>query len=151
MAITSGGPCTVTQFVRTILSVDPGTAMGWAVFSPDLADCGLNDIPECYRPTHLVVEMPFYRPNTPDPQSIIKLAVKVGIILERYKKVPDILTPWPQTWGCASKQINEDKTWPVLTAAERAVLRAALAKVAPSARHNVIDAVALGLWRKGIP
>ncbi len=136
-----------------LLSIDPGTDQGWAWWPAGvLTACGLGREPAGLPLTHLRIECPWYRKDSPsDPQDMITLAVKVGRVLERYDHPGvDCATYYPHQWKRnANKKQVEAVVWPALSVAERAVLRAALAGVAKGKQHNVIEAVGIGLKALG--
>ncbi len=56
----------------------------------------------------------------------------------------------PGQWkGATPKDISHARIWAALTADERALLAKAGEGVAPSKRHNIVDACGLGLWAVG--
>lgn len=136
-----------------ILAIDPGEWTGSAVFTDGfLTDCGVTR----YHPAMLscasliVVELPCWRKHSPaDPNDLITLARKVGRIEERASEcfIPiELVTP--STWkGSVPKRIHNKRVLDALSAKECEVVDAV--KCAPSVKHNMIDAIGLGLWRVG--
>lgn len=132
-----------------LLAIDPGTDTGWAVFSGKvLADCGLGTPPAEYaRPDRVLIEVPKFRPSDPNPQSLIVLAVKAGEHGGRYAK-PEYLIP--NDWkGSTPKPISHARIWGVLDPAEQGIVDRKLRGVAAGKRHNVLDAIGIGLHGVG--
>ena len=134
------------------LAIDPGKDQGWAVaLDGRLADCGLGIIPSAYDfPDAVIVEHPTLNRATPAAgQSIVLLAIKVGRLIERYRR-SSIYAPLPQTWGATGDDYVRTRVWHALDARSTVLLNAKLnAKVGgvpASKQHNVFDAVGILLW-----
>lgn len=148
------------------LAIDPGADTGWAVLNADrkLMACGLGDarrIIATFRPSDVVIERPIVHKHTPDPDSIIKLAIGVG----RYAQVAEdacarVEFIQPHTWkGSLKPDICLLRIVESLPEDERALLFDCIRPLAPrtpldgskksleaGTRHNVIDAVGLAKW-----
>ncbi len=151
-----------------IVAIDPGDDTGWSRYdNRRLTSCGLVH-PEQYpelpfivglllEPFDLVIELPKdYSGNRQvDPNKLISLGRKVGIItgvFQAYYYLQDIqIKPalfWPHEWkGQIPKNIHHDREIPKLDPEEKTVLQKTLALVPAGKRHDVKDAVCLGLWR----
>jgi hypothetical protein len=99
-----------------------------------------------YKPTKGILEMPrIYPYQKAEPNRILSLAVKTGMALAamRHGKVNvDLVNP--HDWkGTVPKKIHNQRVLNALTEKEKELLE----KIQPaSKRHNVIDAIGLGLW-----
>lgn len=145
--------------MRTLLSIDPGMCTGWAFFRAGMLErCGVTTvdaplcpalalIPHC---SDLVVEWPqVYRPGQSkgDPNDLIKVAVEVGRWIERADLAGAATsTPTPNEWkGQVPKGVHHARAKGCLTPSELGTL-----PILPESKaHNMLDAVALGLWRLG--
>lgn len=134
-----------------ILAIDPGTDTGWALFDDAgrLVSCGLGDPPPVGIDTfRVLIECPRLRPHERNPQDILKLAVKAGEWGGVYRPRAEYLSP--NDWkGSVKKDTSHARIWNVLTAAEQGVVDRAVRGLAPSKRHNVLDAVGIGLHGVG--
>lgn len=141
-----------------IIAIDPGKSTGWAVFNGDakgkgtLQSCGITphmrDV-SWGGATAAVIELPKSRHDTPNPNSLITLAVRIGeykCLLEREQVKVELF--FPEEW---KGQLPKDVCW-----------RRSLAKLYPGELEAVTrgkkghkkvddleDAVALGLWFVG--
>lgn len=143
-----------------LLAIDPGTVTGWAVFGKEgrLVGCGLGD-PRSERSyffgsntvARVVIEHPKIYPGgrTKNPDDIAKLAGKAGEWHGRFEaNGPEYV--YPHQWkGSTPKEIQHARDWAKLSEAERAVVDAAGRGIAPSKRHNMLDAVGIGLFAVG--
>jgi hypothetical protein len=152
-----------------LLAIDPGESTGWALYaSGRLVACGLGDprSHEKHRVSDIdtvVIEHPliYAGGRTKNPNSVLKtLAVSVGRWIGTYEqRAPTavIETVLPVQWkGSVPKDIHHAREWAALGAVEQAVVTSAFVNrpsradnVRPSLRHNVLDAVALGVWKLG--
>lgn len=152
----------------SVLAIDPGTDMGFALFDARgcLTACGLGDprSSEHHRIrdiTRVVIEKPMIYPGgrTKDPNAVVTLAVKAGEWGGLYRQwvTVEYVLPW-QWKGQVPKDIHHERVLAKLTDEEHAIVNAMrtdvrgnarAAAVAPSKRHNVIDAVGLGLFAVG--
>lgn len=147
------------------MSVDPGNDTGWAAWeSSRLARCGLCHVPDYPELPFLtglpiddlVIELPqYYGSNSQvDPNNLISLGYKVGAVIGVFVAYHSLLgrkfthaAIHSNEWkGQVPKNIHHDRELSKLDAGEKTVLQAALGKVPKGKRHDVKDAVCLGLW-----
>lgn len=143
-----------------LLAIDPGTCTGWAYFQGgELLAANVTTIhePNCVahfalRPgVELVIEVPeiyISRANWKgDPNDLIKVALQVGRWIERAaQRGCSVTTALPKEWkGQTPKDVHNARAIRKLTPSEAA----RLPHMAETKRHNMIDAVALGLWKLG--
>jgi hypothetical protein len=137
-----------------LLALDPGAHGGWAIYwDGQLRDAGLFRWPQerpvrpegafvvCEQPSHAAV----------DVRDVIQLSIRVGRIVEWYYcqgvKV-DLVEPG-QWKGSTPKEIHHQRVARALRPRERERAEALALRVAASYRHNVWDAIGLGLWWLG--
>lgn len=139
-----------------LLAIDPGTDLGWALFGPDrrLSRCGFGTPPrEGFE--EAVIERPKIYPQgrqKANPKDVITLALTAGEFGGRCKDAnATVRYVEPDEWkgGSIPKEIHQPRIWAKLTDAEKSVLDVACKGMAPSKRHNVVDAVGIGLWGVG--
>lgn len=157
-----------------LLAIDPGiNAVGWALFCDgDLDGCGLivpgkrcgSSLPKIrsltdqiasFNVTALVAEMPqIYerRKGKGDPNQLMILAQLVGAITTA-TPAGEILTVRPREWKGTIPKARAWDEYIIHRRNEEALpgvllhrYRAGLMRVAPSMRHNIADAVGIGLW-----
>jgi hypothetical protein len=160
-----------------ILSIDPGTDTGWALWRAGrLAACGFG----CPRlhPLHIVqprlpdldaihdvwIEDQEIYPRSPVPPSdVLTLAKLAHSERGRYEAVGcTVHMVLPRAWKgmtpctCSAKQgwdprccTHHSRVWAKLNAHEQIVADQAIVGMAPSKRHNVLDAVGIGQWVVG--
>lgn len=135
-----------------VTAIDPGVQQGWARFSGGcMYACGLGEPPALIG--EVVIELPEYRPSQRDrrvdPNDLITLAVRVGKLAARAEArglVVELVRP--TRWkGSVPKRIHHQRIGRALTVEEHAVLNGV--RVADSLRHNVLDAIGIGLWKIG--
>lgn len=146
-----------------LLAIDPGADTGWAVYDSArrLHACGLSPLVAPPTPSpgmRVVIECEELRGRREkNPNSILLMArnagewggrLGVGGTCVEYIRV--------DTWkGSTSKKIDHARTWARLDDFEKAIVDAYFkgAKgrngLAPSRRHNVLDALGIGLWAVG--
>lgn len=137
-----------------LLAIDPGKDQGWALFDgTTLRTCGLGAAPilqfsDTCAPLEVIIECPqFYK--TSNPTAIAGLLRLVGR-LEQIADSADV--PYklvsPHAWkGNVAKPVMLARIVSKLTPAELDVLdRCGVSK---GKRHNVVDAVGLGLYALG--
>lgn len=137
-----------------LLAIDPGANTGWAVFDSArrLKACGLGDPPaglvtDVGVIDQVVIEHPVIYPGgrTRDPNSIVKLAINAGIHAGRFKGRAAIRWVKPRDWkGTVDAEICIRRVLVRLAPEETLILERA--GVCASKRHNVIDAIGLGLF-----
>ena len=145
-----------------LLAIDPGADAGWARFnSTTLQACGLAGTPavavcaDDAKIERVIIEKPMIYPGGRQqarPADVIKLAVRAGEWGGRatalWAVVPEYVEPF--RWkGSIPKDIHHARIWARLTPVEQAVVSEAARGMAPSKRHNVMDAVGLGLYAIG--
>jgi hypothetical protein len=140
--------------VTTLLAIDPGQATGVALFfiGPDCAPVLMNanvfsptDIAwQNYRPDIVVIECPERVYGKARVQDILKLAVVVGMYVERFKHARLVRTVTPHEWkGSVDGDIMVRRIENSLSPAEAKLISGI---TPPSKRHNAVDAVGIGKW-----
>ncbi len=140
----------------SLLAIDPGANQGWAFFQKlsgewTLIRCGLGVIPASICPESVVIEQPVIYPHAKArPNDIITLALAAGTTVGRLvARWPDLETNvhWvqPRAWkGTINADIMtrriESKMGPVAMDMVKEL------NLSASKRHNVVDAVGLGLY-----
>lgn len=153
---------------RITIAIDPGEDTGWSKWDDgSLVGAGLCQpfeypelpfvigLPE--EPPDLIIENPedYGSSRITDPNKLITLGRKVGELGGIYRAYYHLkgrqfvyVTVWPKKWkGQVPKEIHHDRHLPKLRQEEKSVLSAAFAQITNSKRHNVKDAICLGLWR----
>lgn len=136
-----------------LLAIDPGADSGWALFddSKTLLECGLGR--SVITPSHTVIEKPRIYPGAKQKaraEDVITLAVRAGEWGGRLEHLSTIRYVEPHQWkGSVPKEIHQPRIWAKLNDKEKSILDKACQGMAPSKRHNVIDAVGIGLWAVG--
>lgn len=142
-----------------ITAVDPSVdsdKQGWARFEHGkLADCGIG---LSMHAGHLVIECPEYRRNQTarvNPNDLIKLAVHVGALKGAFEldgrawfAEAELVTP-SQWKGSVPKDIHGQRIIRALSLKECEVYQTKTHGLAASRKHNVVDAIGLGLWKLG--
>lgn len=150
----------------TLLSIDPGKkAIGWAMFTEnplqkggDLWACGLvrgDDLKDLIKAIasclvgarRAIIEIPqVYQQRHwgGDPNDLIDVALVAGAVAGRLLCPVEFVKP--HAWkGTRKKRICHALTRKTLTDDEWSIVESVDAP--SSLRHNVIDAVGIGLWR----
>lgn len=135
-----------------LLAIDPGACSGWALFDDPgrLVSCGLDEPPAVgVEPFRVLIECPKLRPNEKNPQAILTLAVRAGEWGGVYRaQHPEYLTP--NDWkGSTPKDISHARILAALDAKEQGIVDRAGKGMAPGKRHNMMDAVGIGLHGVG--
>lgn len=142
------------------LSIDPGLDTGWAYFrdADTLLVCGLGD--PCQLDTKstpvrcVIIERPVIYENrlmkggVKSANDIVTLAIQVGDYAGHFRRVvgAHVAMVTPGSWkGQVPKDIHNARVLGSLSAGNCTVLDECTRYVSASKRHNVIDAVALGL------
>jgi hypothetical protein len=141
-----------------LLAIDPGVCTGWALYDNGrLFNCGVGedlDLEWCREFAHSpIVECPKLRPwGEKNPNAILTLARTAGEWGGRIGGVVEYVLP--NDWkGVLSKDEAGARIWAKLDDAEKGIVDHAFAAargrngLAPSKRHNVIDAIGIGLWK----
>lgn len=142
----------------TILAIDPGADAGWALFdvapAGRLIGCGLG-APASSKVDRVIVERPMIYPGGRQkarPADVIKLATRAGEAGGMYARIWGIEPEYvePHAWkGSVDKNIHHARVWAKLTPDEQAIVSAAARGVAVGKRHNILDAVGIGLFAVG--
>lgn len=151
-----------------ILCIDPGDDTGWALWSGrSLHSCGLGvkinqlvlvpaisvDEIAMLHIERAFIEWPVIYPRSPVPPNDILMlarsAAEIGGALKDRGLHVDYIEP--SSWkGQTPKKVHNARTKAKIKAklsrAEQEAVSRACAAVAPSAAHNILDAVGLGLW-----
>lgn len=141
--------------MNRLLAIDPGTRVtGWALFADTrLVECGcwraggllamLNEVrlaARCAFYERTVVECPqvyLQRKWRGDPNDLIGVTLVAGAVAALFPSVDFVI---PHTWkGNAPKDVATKRVRMALSDAE-------LRRLPPKARHDVWDAVGIGLW-----
>lgn len=146
-----------SRYEGVLLAIDPGADAGWAVFGEDkkLESCGLNEGAMRTGTSRVVIERPMIYPGGRQkarPADIIKLACRAGEWGGETRAFFGVEPEYvePATWkGQLSKEICHARIWDRLDANERAIVAKAGESMAPSKRHNMLDAVGIGLYALG--
>lgn len=152
-----------------VFAVDPGwNVTGWAWFvNKKLEACGivkvdgdlgdfifnLQNVRADLSPIFagapcVVVEVPLIRPERverAEPNDLMKLALVAGAAAAVMDSPANTRTVHPSSWkGGRPKKVDNPYTLGLLSKAESAIYKEAEAPA--SLRHNMIDAIGLGLW-----
>ena len=146
-----------------LVAVDPGKNLGFAAFQNGfLLDCGLfvcedtreltkNLFHSCdvVKPDQAVIELPRVFPQKSwkgDPNDLIQVAKIAGIAIAALSPFCDVDEIYPQEWkGNRPKDVDNKHTISLLKDFELDIYNAL--HVPKNLRHNVIDAIGIGLWR----
>jgi hypothetical protein len=135
-----------------LICIDPGKKTGWAYFKGEALDaCGLAEPP--FRVPFLtklvLIEKPMIYPRSKArPNDIVELAIVAGQISAQW--APYVTWVLPRQWkGTIDGDAMHVRIIKTLTEAERGVYFAAADEVAESYRHNIADAIGIGLWKLG--
>lgn len=144
-----------------LLAIDPGADAGWSLFAGGkLAACGLHpkQPAPASRATSALIERPkIYPPprQKARPRDVITLALRAGDWAGRIFEVSGgrVVAQYvePDEWkgGPVKKENHHPRIWARLDPAEQAIVSDAARGIAPSKRHNIMDAVGLGLYAVG--
>ncbi len=134
-----------------LLSVDPGIDTGFAIWKDGLlCYCGLGEVwPVVDR---AIIELPQVYPKISAKQAndLITLAVRVGQYKERIEDLGEdapVRLVHPHTWkGNVPKDIHHPRIWAKLDPSEQHIFNKDTKATTLSKRHNVLDAIGLGLY-----
>jgi hypothetical protein len=148
-----------------LLAIDPGADSGWAVYDScrRLEACGLGDsfapfVGSSLLPSKVLIECAELRGRKdPNPNSILLMARNAGEHAGLWKsKGVEVVYLEPNSWkGSTPKLIDHARTWGKLDENERGVVDRCFSTapgrngMAPGKRHNVLDAVGIGLFGVG--
>lgn len=150
------------MILTDLFCIDPGASAGYAYYQNCvLFRCGLfkgveqliHPLEGCCPPV-LLIERPRVYPGARQAvpvNDIITLAVTAG----EYSGAFQALTKWakvewvaPNEWkGTIPKDLHHKRVQAALTPAELKIITEAEKGIAPKERHNMWDAIGLGLWR----
>jgi len=147
-----------------LIAIDPGKDCGWAQFDDEclietkvrLVGCGLIQISNAgrvYGPPSwdgvTIIEKPVVYPRSKvNPNDLITLAILVGRIIGGRNGTHELVEP--RTWkGTLDGDLMTVRILQQLDEEERRVYFAATDKLPEGVRHNVIDAIGLGLHKLG--
>ncbi len=141
------------------LCIDPGSKLvAWALWGERfLKDCGLVRgatfdalLMQCHKMPqdfgHLVIEKPVVYPRSKgDPNDLISISLVAGAVAGWFGRGATAEFVTPRTWkGNVPKDIHNLRVQRKLTMEERELLH----RIKPaSLRHNVIDAIGIGMWK----
>lgn len=144
-----------------VTAIDPGRTSGWAQFVGHRLQAAGTFADRAYPPAWrhadqwLVIEVPRIYPHgrgKGDPNDIVELALTAGEIRGHYRAQGcRVVETHPRTWkGQVPKDIHHARVLAALAPEELRAL-APLAKRVTKTHphgfdHNMLDAVALGLW-----
>jgi hypothetical protein len=141
---------TLTKDRPMYLTIDPGIATGWALWSAvRLLECGLGTPPARADLEAVWIESPVIYPHSrARPNDILKLARDAGAHAGLYLSLGvNVRFVEPARWkGQVPKTIHHARVWSQLQPGEQSIVHEGCLGVAPSKRHNVLDAVGMGLW-----
>jgi len=141
-----------------LLAIDPGNVTGFALFEgKDLVTCGVLTKDQAKSRVFdnvdtLVIERPKIYPGARQevpPDDLITLAILVGEIKALYRlsgvETEEVL---PYAWkGQLPKDISHKRIKKCLNMKENSLVESV--RVSKSNKHNMLDAVGIGLWRLG--
>lgn len=135
-----------------LIAIDPGRMTGLAFFeSGRLVQARLLkdplSCPSLGKADLVVLEIPTMYPYSGiDPQTMVTLAIRGGFVAGRVI-APQLKLVQPREWkGQRPKEVDNRYTLRLLCDHERRIVMRSTTK---AQRHNVIDAVGLGLWALG--
>lgn len=134
-----------------IVAIDPGIKTGHAIFdNGQLVHAGTG-LPALFC-DHVVIEKPvIYPKGTPNPNAIVKLALRVGEYSERARAGGcTVELVEPRTWkGGLDKDRHHVRILHALTKEEKGLVKDILARLPKGKHGDVLDAVGLGMWKVG--
>ena len=149
-----------------LLAIDPGVTAGWAYFTESgvLLRCGAASSPRQVtelanlaiypvQPSEVLIEHPQIYPGgrTKNPNDIVKLAVNAGVWAGHLSARARIEFVYPRSWkGTLNSDVCCARILERLGSGEHDdVYEESTKNIPPSKRHNVIDAIGIGLFRLG--
>ncbi|MCL2724841.1 MAG: hypothetical protein FWD69_10440 [Polyangiaceae bacterium] len=155
--VVNSRPCGDSSHV--LLTIDPGANSGWAVFDEGrLADCGMVcsprteplPLPTMLRFERVVIEHPMIYPHgrTRNPNDVLKVAIIAGEWAGFYcHSGAEVSYVMPRAWkGTVDPDVCNARAHAALDAGERAIYDEAVKGIAEGKRHNVLDAIGIGLF-----
>lgn len=141
-----------------ILAIDPGSDMGWALFDEGrLISCGVGT-PDgaALHIGRVVLERPMIYPGGRQrarPRDVITLALRAGeaagLYARRYGVEPEYFEPDVWKGGSIAKEAHHPRVWKRLSQAEHEIVSKAATTVPEKKRHNMLDAIGIGLFALG--
>jgi hypothetical protein len=134
------------------LAIDPGITTGWALFSGEgeLVDCGIGSPPR-RRYQGVLIERPRIYPHgrTKNPNDVLSVAINAGEWAGYYRALGCPVTyVEPAKWkGQIPKDVHHARIFAKLTPKEQGIMLGCAEGIARSKRHNMVDAVGLGLFQ----
>ena len=147
-----------------LAAIDPGVhEIGWAIFNgAELEAAGLIEgsllshlskelefLFDHHKPSAAVVEIPqVYQQRSwkGDPNDLISVAVVAGVAVAALSRYTVVELVRPHAWkGNRPKNVDNRLTRTRLNAGER--IKVETCGVSKGKRHNVVDAVGIGLWK----
>jgi hypothetical protein len=138
-----------------LLAIDPGEFTGWAVYeNRTLVACGHGAPPASLVPDEMIIERPHEHRTKARVKDIITLAIRAGEWAGKYFGPMDrshVRYVEPNTWkgGSLDKGVCHSRMWPRLRPEEQRVVSLAGSGIAEGKRHNMLDAVGIGLHASG--
>lgn len=138
-----------------LLAIDAGADCGWALFKKhELWRCGFRQMPCEGRKeiTRILIERPHPFGGKARKRDIITLAIRAGELggiwawLTRVE--PEYIEPHRWKGSVAKEEMNQ-RIRAKLTSREVERFELDCKKVGKSFRHNVLDAIGIGLWANG--
>ena len=139
--------------MSSLIAIDPGDFAGVALFEDELLKrvefvVGAARVGWKWEgPSHcdVVCEVPQkYVGSNAEMQSLLTLAVTAGYLIGAVQP-STVRTCFPRDWkGQRPKKVDNAYTLKLLTDQERQILEGS--DIPASQRHNVIDAIGIGLW-----
>jgi hypothetical protein len=140
-----------------LLAIDPGKATGWAYFRNHILvmsgvipfDISMTVPFATWSVDEVIIEKPvIYDPKRweGDPNDLISVAIVAGYIggIVNCRNVKWIT---PQRWkGNRPKNVDHRHTMSLLSTEEKEVIKEDWKGVLKSQKHNMIDAIGIGLW-----
>lgn len=145
-----------------LLAIDPGVDTGWATFNGErrLTGCGLSragaNPPPLEGLSRVTIECPALRPRgEKNPNAILKVARSAGEWAGRCYPA-EVVYVTPNQWkGTLPKSVSHARMWAKLDEKEKSIVDKAFKQapgrngLAPGLRHNVLDAIGIGLFSVG--
>ena len=141
------------------LSVDPGGSTGWVLWNFDghMLTCGLSNEPFTDIPSApvLVIEEPHEGEGKATKGDLITLSRRMGMVIGSVR-APEVHRIKPVQWKRSVPKMVRTPlgiTYPAtdmiaeqMTVHDVGIYTRDMTKVAPSVRHNTLDAIGLGIW-----
>lgn len=132
-----------------ILAIDPGADYGAALFDESsrlLCWAAFRALPSA-EVSHLYMEdQEIRRGGKARTKDIIRLAQTAGRLAEKVRAPKETWVHYSKWAGSQPPHALEARILGCLSSEERATLKAALKNVAMSYRHNVVEAIGIGLY-----